>query len=125
MFRHSLRRLAAHPAPTAVAAPPARTRVTTTIHGLAIHHSPFPHLVATYNSTLHLLQSVPEGALYRRSVESIIHERLDIIKKFGGDGAESDITAVEDTIGLGCVEELIVMAESELKLAGKMLEWKA
>lgn len=122
-FRATLRALAAHPQ-AALETLPARTKSTTTLTGLNIHPSPLPHLLSTYHSTLSLLSSMPATALYRRSTEGFTNERIEIIKKFGAGGREEDIERVEGEIGLGCIEEIIVMAEDELKLAGQMMEWK-
>ena len=123
-FRSTLRVLAAHPVTPATI--PVRTRVTTTLTGLAIHPTPLPHLLETYASTLAVLQGFPVAAMYRQSVESITKERIEIISKLGNkDGAaEEDIAKAEDAIGLGYVEEIIIMAEAELKLAEQMLELK-
>ena len=121
-FRSTLRVLAA--VPTTPATIPARTRVTTTLTGLAIHPTPLPHLLETYASTLAVLQGFPVAALYRQSVESITKERIEIISKLPNKDAatEQEISTVEDAIGLGYVEEIILMAEAELKLAEQMLE---
>ena len=123
-FRSTLRVLAAVPVTPATV--PVRTRVTTTLTGLAIHPTPVPHLLETYASTLAVLQGFPVAALYRQSVESITKERIEIIAKLGNKDAasEEDIAKVEDAIGLGYVEEIILMAEAELKLAAQMLELK-
>lgn len=123
-LRPSLRLLAAHPA-AVPATLPARTRLSTTLTGLSVHPAPLPHLLSTYRATLSLLNAFPAAALYRRSVESITQERIALIEQHGMDGTEESINKVETEIGLGCIEEIIVMAEDEHKLAGQMLGWKA
>lgn len=125
MFKTSLRLFAGHSTAASVVTPIVRTKTSTTITGLPIHPCPFPYLTSVYHSTLSLLSTIPPGALYRQSVESITQERLDLIERFGLNGTEEGIRSVEEKVGLGCVEELIIMAESELSLVGKMLEWKA
>jgi NADH dehydrogenase (ubiquinone) 1 alpha subcomplex subunit 5 len=39
--------------------------------------------------------------------------------------ANEDVAKVEKEIDEGMIEQVIEMAEDELKLAGKMLEWQA
>lgn len=111
---------------TPVASPPiARTRLTTGLTGLAVHPAPLPALLQTYASTLALASQMPPSAVYRQAVESITKERIAAIEQLGHEGAEKDIEAVEAKIGMGLVEELLVMADEELQLAAKMIEWKA
>lgn len=124
MFRTTVRRLAAASS-TAVTPPPIRARLTTGLTGLPVHSSPFPALLHTYTSTLSVLSQMPPSAVYRQSVESIIRDRVAAIEELGGTGEEKSIEAVEEKIGLGCIEEVLIMAMGELKLAQKMLEWKA
>lgn len=122
LFRTTSRLLQATPV---TSSPIARTRLTTGLTGLAVHPSPLPALLQTYASTLSLASQMPPSAVYRQAVESITKERIAAIEELGHQGAEKDIEAVEARIGMGLVEELIVMAEGELQLAAKMLEWKA
>ncbi|MCL4136749.1 UNVERIFIED_CONTAM: hypothetical protein GTU68_041494 [Idotea baltica] len=61
---------------------------------------------------------MPADAAYRKYTEEIISTRHNILK------TESNIVQVEQKIGAGQIEELIVQAEGELNLARKMLEWK-
>jgi NADH dehydrogenase (ubiquinone) 1 alpha subcomplex subunit 5 len=126
-IRATLRLFASHPTATLTPLAP-RTKLTTTLTGLLIHPSPLPALLTTYADTLHLLSTIPATSVYRQSVESITNERKSIIEKFElkfqGVGGEEAIEAVETEVGMGCVEELLVMAKDELVLVGKMLEWK-
>ncbi|BGP12391.1 hypothetical protein JCM10213_002004 [Rhodosporidiobolus nylandii] len=125
MFAATRRVLAAAPASLNKAAPSLRTKLSTGITGIAVEQQPFPSLIHTYNSTLALLQQIPTSAVYRQSVEAITRERLAVVNQLGGEGSEEQVEAVENKIGAGLVEELIIQAEEELKLAGKMIEWKA
>lgn len=84
---------------------------------------------------------MPEEAAYKKYTESIITERAaivqnvsPIIKLINNINSISidycfilqtpDIAAIEEKIGCGQVEELIVQAENELTLSRKMLAWK-
>ncbi|KAL8283281.1 hypothetical protein RQP46_005691 [Phenoliferia psychrophenolica] len=111
----------ASPAPAAGV----RTRTTTGLTGLAVHPQPLPSLLSLYSSTLAMVGQMPPSAVYRQSVESITKERIATIEQLGGDGAEASIQAVEAKLGVGLIEEVILMAEGELKLAAKMVEWKS
>merc|ERR1711934_629615 len=61
---------------------------------------------------------VAENAQYRVSVEMMAKERLSVVEK--------DISPeqMEDEIGCGQLEELILHAQDELSLIPKMVEWK-
>ncbi|GAA5858786.1 hypothetical protein JCM8547_004987 [Rhodosporidiobolus lusitaniae] len=102
-----------------------RTKLSTGITGIPVHPDPLAALLHTYNSTLALVQQIPSSAVYRQSVEAITRERLDAVNSLGGEGNEEQIEAVENKIGGGIVEQLIIQANDELKLAGKVIEWKA
>lgn len=118
-------RQAVHQATTAASTHIPRTKTALPIVGLAVHQAPLPSLLHTYQSTLALLQQFPPSAVYRQSVESITNDRVAIINSLGGKGSEDEIEAVEHKIGAGYIEEVLVMAEEEFALTGKMLEWKA
>ncbi|CEQ38788.1 SPOSA6832_00240 [Sporobolomyces salmonicolor] len=124
MFRATRRLLQAVPAVDKTA-PSLRSKVSTGITGLSIHPDPLPALVHMYNSTLTLLNQIPASAVYRQSVESITRERLGAVTLAGAQGGETAIEGVERQIGAGLIEEVILQAEGELKLAAKMVEWKA
>ncbi|KDE09795.1 hypothetical protein MVLG_00194 [Microbotryum lychnidis-dioicae p1A1 Lamole] len=117
----------AMPSTTTPAAPPhiPRTKLTTNVVGLSVHNEPLPTLKHTLEATLSFVQRMPQGAVYRRSVEATTRERLNVLAKFGREGSEADLELVEREIGLGGIEEVMQIAEDEYRLAGKMLEWKA
>ncbi|GAA5820513.1 hypothetical protein JCM3770_002281 [Rhodotorula araucariae] len=124
MFRATRCLLAAVPK----AAPPPqalRTKLSTGITGIPVHPEPLPALVDSYKSTLAILSKIPPSAVYRQSAEAITRERLDVVQRLGQDGSEESIEHVEQAIGMGIVEELIMQATDELKLASKMIEYKA
>ncbi|KAK4706036.1 NADH dehydrogenase (ubiquinone) 1 alpha subcomplex subunit 5, partial [Phenoliferia sp. Uapishka_3] len=115
-------RQAAPAASTAVAG--VRTRTTTGLTGLAVHPTPLPSLLSLYGSTLAMVGQMPPSAVYRQSVESITKERIAAIEELGGNGAEANIQAIEEKLGVGLIEEILGMAEGELKLAAQMVEHK-
>jgi NADH dehydrogenase (ubiquinone) 1 alpha subcomplex subunit 5 len=61
---------------------------------------------------------MPADSVYRKSIEALAKERLAIVS------SETSVSAIEEKINCGQVEELIFQAEDELALASKMSEWK-
>ncbi|CAE6521492.1 unnamed protein product [Rhizoctonia solani] len=95
-------------------------KTTTGIHGIAVHPDPLPALRKTYESTLSILSQMPSHAVYRQGTEALVKHRLDLVEKANGDA-----TNIEKALGEGQIEEILMSAEDELSLAGKMLEWKS
>jgi NADH dehydrogenase (ubiquinone) 1 alpha subcomplex subunit 5 len=93
---------------------------TTGITGLAVHPDPLPELTKTYESTLTILSSIPSSSVYRQGVEALTRRKLNIVQ-----GASGDVTAVEKQLEEGQIEESLDIAQDELTLAAKMVEWKA
>lgn len=93
-------------------------QATTGLTGIPVHPNPRPHLIDTYNKTLTALSRLPAHAVYRQAAESMTQHRLAIVQ-----GTE-DVNEIEKAIDCGQIEELIMQAEDELKLVGKMEEWK-
>ena len=93
---------------------------TTGIHGLPVHPDPLPVLIKTYESTLSTISSIPQTSVYRQSVEALVRSKLNIVKNASG-----DVTAAEQQLNEGQIEEALDIAADELSLAAKMIEWKA
>nr|CAD7400771.1 unnamed protein product [Timema cristinae] len=91
---------------------------TTGLTGLVVSKHPHHTLGILYNKILRSLQKMPSNAAYRKYTEKIISERARIVE------TTSTVSEIENNIGCGQVEELIVQAENELVLARKMLGWK-
>lgn len=96
------------------------TKRTTGITGLKVHHDPLPELKKTYEATLRTLSSIPQSSVYRQGTEALTLHKLKVIE-----GAKGDVAAVEKELDEGHIEESLSIAEDELSLANKMLEWKA
>jgi NADH dehydrogenase (ubiquinone) 1 alpha subcomplex subunit 5 len=64
------------------------------------------------------VKEIPADAAYRVNVEKITQHRLSIV-----DGSE-DIADVEEKLGIGQLEEVIEIAQDELRLIPHMAEWK-
>ncbi|KAF7724303.1 hypothetical protein EC973_001149 [Apophysomyces ossiformis] len=93
-------------------------KATTGLTGIPVHPNPRPHLIQTYNNTLKALSRLPASAVYRQATESLTQHRLSIVE------STENVDEIESKIGSGQIEEVILQAEDELKLVGKMEEWK-
>ncbi|KAJ7487646.1 ETC complex I subunit conserved region-domain-containing protein [Mycena galericulata] len=95
-------------------------RSTTGLTGLAVHPDPLPALTTTYQNTLTQLAHIPETSVYRQATEALIQKKLEIVN-----AANADIAAAEKGLGEGIIEESLLIAVDELKLAAQMVDWKA
>lgn len=95
-------------------------KASTGVTGLKVHSNPLPTLVQTYQTTLARISEIPESSVYRQSVEALTQRKLKIVQD-----AKDDIAAAEEALDDGQIEEAIDIAQDELSLVGKMIEWKA
>lgn len=113
-----------------------RAKATTELTGLAVHPSPFSALDETYKKTLNFLDTLPSESVYRQATHALTSSRMDALTKaqqqhqdalHSGDAekVEAAIKDLETTIDAGQIEEVIIQAQDELKLAAKMMEWKS
>lgn len=87
----------------------------TGITGLYQHPNPRPALVSLYKHTLSLLQDkFPKDSIYRQSVESLTKSRLQVVE------SEEIREKIENQIGGGLIEEILIQAHEELNLANEM-----
>ncbi|XP_029676643.1 NADH dehydrogenase [ubiquinone] 1 alpha subcomplex subunit 5 [Formica exsecta] len=91
---------------------------STHLKGLAVCAKPHLELTPLYNRILRVLEKFPKDYAYRKETEKLVRNRLKIVKE------TVDIQAIEDKVGCGQVEELIIQAKNEISLAEKMLVWK-
>ncbi|XP_011689002.1 PREDICTED: NADH dehydrogenase [ubiquinone] 1 alpha subcomplex subunit 5 [Wasmannia auropunctata] len=91
---------------------------STNLKGLAVCKNPHMELIPLYNRLLRVLGQFPKDYTYRKETEGVIKSRLTIVQK------TESVQAIEDKVGCGQVEELIIQAKNELSLAEKMLVWK-
>lgn len=93
--------------------------VPTGLTGLYKHPNPRPALIALYNSTLSLLKNeYPQHLVYRQAVEAMTKSRLQIVE------AEEITENIEQKIGAGLIEEVVVQAHEELTLAKELAHLK-
>ncbi|XP_015585007.1 NADH dehydrogenase [ubiquinone] 1 alpha subcomplex subunit 5 [Cephus cinctus] len=91
---------------------------TTGLTGLAVSIQPHYFLSVLYSKVLRALEKLPQDYIYRQQTEEIIRERAAILKN------NPDWRDVEAKIGCGQMEELMIQAENELRLAKNMVQWK-
>lgn len=113
-----------------------RGKHSTELTGLAVHPTPFSALESNYTQTLKFLESLPSESVYRQATIALTQQRFDALQQIqkqhqqtlnSGDATkvEEVIADLERTLDAGQIEEVIVQAQDELKLAAKMLEWKS
>lgn len=95
-------------------------RTSTGITGLAVHPNPLPELAKAYESTLSLLSTIPTSSVYRQGVEALTQNKLKIVQE-----AKGDVSVVEKQLDEGLIEQALDVANDELNLVSKMIEWKA
>lgn len=88
--------------------------------GLKVIADPLPELVKTYQTTLSVLERMPETSVYRQGAEALTRQRLQVVENANG-----DIEAAAVKLAEGQIEEALDVASDELSLASKMLEWKS
>ena len=91
----------------------------TGLAGLYQHPNPRPALIALSNHTLKVLdQKYPKESIYKQSVEALTKNRLKIVE-------ENEIVEnIENKIGGGLIEEIVIQAHEELTLAQELAELK-
>ncbi|KAK6465229.1 hypothetical protein DFJ63DRAFT_14993 [Scheffersomyces coipomensis] len=91
----------------------------TGLTGLYQHPNPRPALISLYNHTLTVLDTkFPKESVYRQSVEALTKNRLKIVE-------EEEITEnIENKIGGGLIEEIVIQAHEELNLANELASLK-
>ncbi|KAI1797843.1 NADH2 dehydrogenase [Ganoderma leucocontextum] len=95
------------------------TKRSTGITGLKVHHDPLPELRKTYEATLQTLSAIPPSSVYRQGTEALTQHKLKVLERANG-----DVAAVEKELDEGQIEESLDIAQDELSLTNKMLEWK-
>lgn len=97
----------------------AATGNPTGITGLYQHPNPRPALISLYNHTLKVLdQKFPKESVYKQSVEALTKNRLAIVEN------EEITENIENKIGGGLIEEIVIQAHEELQLAKELAELK-
>ncbi|KAK9477296.1 ETC complex I subunit conserved region-domain-containing protein [Lipomyces japonicus] len=78
-----------------------------------------PRLQRLYFETLRLLEKFPEDSVYRKAVEGLTKHRAAIVE------SAKSREEIEKKIGGGLIEEILIQAGEEFRLAQNLLKWKA
>ncbi|KAJ1633874.1 hypothetical protein T492DRAFT_576381, partial [Pavlovales sp. CCMP2436] len=95
------------------------TKVQTRLVGLEVVPDALPVLSALCSQQLEAVKVLPPSIPYRKDLEKFSNFLLSTI------GESKSIADFEAKAGLGEVEEVIVMVETELTLIPKYAEWRA
>lgn len=98
----------------------AARKPSTGITGLKVHRDPVPELKKTYEATLQALSAIPQSSVYRQGTEALTLHKLKVLEKANG-----NVAVIEKELDEGQIEESLDIAQDELSLAQKMLQWKA
>ncbi|CDR41328.1 CYFA0S07e00760g1_1 [Cyberlindnera fabianii] len=92
----------------------------TGIAGILQHPNPRPVLMEVYRATLEFLHDeLPNESVYKKSTMNFTAKRLEIVEK------NEKIADIENKIGNGLIEELLIQAGEEYELAKKMKLWES
>lgn len=86
------------------------TKTSTGLVGIPVDVAGRANFIAAQQRILEAIEAVPADAAYRKSVEATAQYRLNVAE------STEDETAIENEIGFGQLEELIISAEEELEL---------
>ncbi|PBC28209.1 NADH dehydrogenase [ubiquinone] 1 alpha subcomplex subunit 5 [Apis cerana] len=89
---------------------------TTGLTGLAVSSNPRLELSVLYDRILRLSTHLPKEYIYRKSVENLAKERINIVKE------NENVAVIEEKINQGQVEELINHAKNEIFLIQEIIE---
>lgn len=91
----------------------------TGLTGILQHPEPRPTLIKIYQATIkNLKDKFPDESIYKKSTLSLTQKRLEIVEK------EEIVANIENQIGSGLIEELIIQANDEFELSNQLLDWK-
>ncbi|KAL3320409.1 ndufa5, NADH-ubiquinone oxidoreductase subunit [Cichlidogyrus casuarinus] len=91
---------------------------STYLAGLAVSKTPHASLMALYNRTLKVLQTMPTDYAYRKATEDLVKTRLNLVKQ------HQNVEELEHQINAGQIEEVIVQAQREYDLCRDLLKWQ-
>lgn len=94
-------------------------KVSTCLTRMAVATNPHHTLGVLYSKSLRALAKMPADYAYRKHAEQLINERAEMVK------LTPDVAELEQKVGCGQIEEVIVQAENELRLCRRVLEWRS
>ena len=85
-----------------------------------MHPTPRLSLQSVYKQTLSVLDKLPKDYEYRQSTETFTRQRLGLVAD-----EQKSLEQVASDLGVMRIEQVLMQAEDELKLAEQVLEWRA
>ncbi|TRY76702.1 hypothetical protein TCAL_00157 [Tigriopus californicus] len=94
-------------------------KLSTNLTKLEVNRNPHHVLGSLYTKTLRALAKMPQDYAYRKHTEAILNDRVSQLK------ATTDLQLLEKNINCGQIEEVVIQAQYELRLARHLLEVKS
>ncbi|XP_043255016.1 NADH dehydrogenase [ubiquinone] 1 alpha subcomplex subunit 5 [Colletes gigas] len=91
---------------------------TTGLTGIAVSKDPKFELDKLYRRILKVLSTLPQESAYKRNTEKLIREKHEVIQQ------TNDVAVIEEKIGCGQAEEVIIQAKNELALVEQMSKFR-
>ncbi|ODV91783.1 hypothetical protein CANCADRAFT_365 [Tortispora caseinolytica NRRL Y-17796] len=90
----------------------------TGLTGIYAHPEPRPALLSIYTQTLKSLEDIPKDSVYYNAVHNLTTHRKKVVEE------TESVSDIEQKLGDGLIEELLISADKELKLLERMKEFK-
>ncbi|CAG9533726.1 unnamed protein product [Cercopithifilaria johnstoni] len=101
--------------------PPSPTfhKQTTGLTGLFVDEYAHQNLLKEYRRLMKILEQIPLHSSYRKYTEQLVKKRMALVQE------EPDIQKLEEKIGMGQIEEVILQAKYEILAAKEILKSQA
>ncbi|KAM3720147.1 putative NADH dehydrogenase [ubiquinone] 1 alpha subcomplex subunit [Dirofilaria immitis] len=101
--------------------PPSPTfhKQTTGLTGLFVDEHAHQNLLKEYGRLMKVLEQIPSHSLYRKYTEQLAKKRMALVQE------EPDIQKLEEKIGMGQIEEVILQTKYEILAAKEILKSQA
>eukprot|EP01116_Phalansterium_solitarium_P020788 TRINITY_DN6232_c0_g1_i1.p1 TRINITY_DN6232_c0_g1~~TRINITY_DN6232_c0_g1_i1.p1 ORF type:complete len:168 (+),score=52.88 TRINITY_DN6232_c0_g1_i1:38-541(+) len=96
----------------------AKVKTETGFAGVEVVPDARERLVEVYTQTLEAIKAVPADAAYRKAVEGLTKHRLQVTR------TARELADIEEAFEGQQVEELLILAQEELALIPRMVEYK-
>ncbi|KAL3993793.1 ETC complex I subunit conserved region family protein [Acanthocheilonema viteae] len=92
---------------------------TTGLTGLFVDEYAHQNLLKEYGRLMKILEQIPSYSSYRKYTEQLVKKRMALVRE------EPDIQKLEEKIGMGQIEEVIIQAKYEILAAKEILKSQA
>lgn len=98
---------------------PSFHKQTTGLTGLFVDEYAHQNLLKEYGRLMKVLEQMPSHSSYRKYTEQLVKKRIALVQE------EPDIVKLEEKIGMGQIEEVILQAKYEILAAKEILKSQA